>query len=89
MTVETLGEAWRLGWRVRIRCAWGKHDGMKTIRACVFTAELDMQTLVCTRGRDFPLSWLQVRLRCPKCGSRRVVVMFEPPTTAYPQRTGT
>jgi DNA-directed RNA polymerase subunit RPC12/RpoP len=79
VTIETLGEAWRLGWRVRVRCAWGKHDGMKTIRACIFKAELDMETLVCTRGRDFPLSWLQERLRCPRCGSRRVAVMFEPP----------
>jgi hypothetical protein len=31
------------------------------------------------RARDFPLSRLQSRLRCPQCRSRRVVVMFEPP----------
>jgi len=28
-------------------------------RECVYRAELDMETLVWTRGRAFPLSWLQ------------------------------
>jgi hypothetical protein len=37
------------------RCAWGKREGMKHIRECVYAAELDLQTLVWTRGRDFPL----------------------------------
>jgi hypothetical protein len=59
MAVETLGEALSYGWRVRARCAYGKHDGMKSIRACVYSAELDMETLVWTRGRAFPLAWLQ------------------------------
>jgi len=27
---------------------------------------------VWTRGRDFPLSLLEIRLRCPRCGARRV-----------------
>jgi hypothetical protein len=34
---------------------------------------LDLETLVCT----FPLSRLESR--CPRCGNRRMVVMFEPP----------
>jgi DNA-directed RNA polymerase subunit RPC12/RpoP len=80
MSIATLGEAFDAGWRVTVRCAWGKRDGMKTIRECLYKAELDMETLVCTRGRDFPLSWLQERLRCPRCGSRRMVVMYEPPS---------
>ena len=79
MAVETLGEAWNLGWRVHIRCAWGKRDGLKSIRECLFSAELDLQTLVCTRGRDFPLARLAERLRCPRCGSRRVAVLYDPP----------
>jgi DNA-directed RNA polymerase subunit RPC12/RpoP len=41
-----------------------------------------METLVCTRGRAFPLSSLESRLRCPRCGNRRMVVMFEPPLRA-------
>ena len=67
MAVETLGEAHSYGWRLTARCAAGKQDGMKRHRECVFTAELDMETLVWIRGRAFPLSWLQSRLRCPQC----------------------
>ena len=47
---------------------------------CEQTVELDMRTLVWTRGEAFPLEMLQSRLKCPRCGSRRVQVIFEPPT---------
>ncbi len=40
-----------------------------------------MQTLVCTRGRDFPVAQIAARLRCPRCGCRRVAVMFGPPSS--------
>ena len=56
MAVESIGEAYSLGWRVMVRCAHGPRDGMKQIRECVHGAELDLQTLVWTRGRDFPLA---------------------------------
>ena len=75
MAVETIGEAHSYGWRVvRARCAWGPRDGMKRKRECIYSAELDMETLVWTRGRAFPLAWLQECLRCPQCGSRRVTL---------------
>ncbi len=80
--VATIGEAWDAGWRVRVRCAWGKRDGMKSVRECVASAELDMATLVWTRGRDMPLAAMADRLRCPRCGSRRVRVFFDPPGSA-------
>jgi hypothetical protein len=35
---------------------------------------------VCARGPNFPLSRLESWLRRPACGSRRVTVVFEPPT---------
>jgi len=81
MAVETLGEAYALGWRVIVRCAHGREDGAraKSSRACINRKALDMETLVWTRGRAFPLSRLESRLRCPRCGSRNVVVLFEPP----------
>jgi hypothetical protein len=82
MAVETLGEARAYGWRIIARCAAGKQDGMHRHRECVYRAELDMETLVWTRGRAFPLAWLQTRLRCPLCGSREVVLMFSPPSSA-------
>jgi hypothetical protein len=68
MAVETLGEAWRLGWKLTARCAFGNRDGMKSIRECIYRAPLDMQTLVWTRGPNFPLSRLESRLMCPECG---------------------
>jgi hypothetical protein len=59
----------------------GRVDGpsAKSSRECTYRCELDMESLVWTRGRDFPLSRLEIRLRCPRCGSRRVRVFFEPP----------
>jgi hypothetical protein len=79
MAVETLGEAFGLGWRVTMRCAWGPREGMKQKRECNYRLDLDMETLVCTRGRDFPLGGLESRLRCLRCGSRRVAVLFHVP----------
>ena len=86
MTVETLGEAYRLGWRIRVRCAWGKREGLKSIRECTESTELDLETLVWTRGADFPLSGLGSRLKCPRCGSRRVVLLFDLPSEPARQR---
>jgi len=73
VAIETLGEALSRGWRVTARCAHGRRDGMKSIKECVYRAELDMETLVWTRGRSFPLSRLETRLLCPMCASRRAV----------------
>jgi hypothetical protein len=58
------------------------HDRMKSTRECVFRCELDMETLVCTRGRAFPLARLAERLRCPRCGSRQVSVVYDAPSGA-------
>ncbi len=80
MGVETIGEAFSLGWRV-VPVARGAAR-----RECTYRRELDLETLVCTRGRAFPLSSLETRLRCPRCGNRRMVVMFEPPTGAATMR---
>jgi hypothetical protein len=82
MAIETLGEAWNLGWRVHMRCAAGKVSGMKRIPECRYLAELDIETLVCTRGRAFPIGLLANRLRCPRCGSRKVTLLYDPPAGA-------
>lgn len=37
-----------------VRCARGPRDGVKRVRECVFGGDLDLLTLVCTRGRDPP-----------------------------------
>lgn len=77
--VETLGQACAYGWRITVRCAHGPRDGMKRIRECVHSYELDMQTLLWTRGPNFPVSRLESMLMCTSCGSRRVRLLFEVP----------
>lgn len=84
MAVETLGEAYRAGWRITARCAWGKRDAMKSIRECHESRELDLPTLIWTRGDQFPIDLLASRLKCPRCSSRRVNVLFQVP--GQPQR---
>ena len=79
MAVETLGDAWNFSWTLHMRCLDEGREGLKHKRRCDFRTELHLQTLVCTRGRDFPLARLAERLRCPRCGCRRVAVMFGPP----------
>src|ERR1700755_2277068 len=79
MVVETLGVAFAAGSGIPARCAWGKREGMKSKRECHYTRELDLETLVWTRGPNFPLSSLDGRLMCPRCKSRRVAVLFQPP----------
>jgi len=59
---------------------------MKTRRECVYRYELDLETLVWTRGPNFPISRLESRLMCPRCGSRRVVLVFSTPPGALALR---
>lgn len=75
--VETLGDAWRAGWRLIARCAFGRRDGLRHIRECRCAYQLDLPTLVWTRGSGFPLRDLEERLMCPECRSRRVRVICE------------
>ena len=77
MMIETLGEAYDAGWRIHARCAQGKRMGMKSIPECLERDELDLKTLMWTRGEMFPLERLESRLKCPCCWSRRVAVRFE------------
>lgn len=82
MAVETLGDAWSYGWRITMRCLDDGRKGLKHKRRCDYRVTLDLQTLVCTRGRAFPMARLAERLRCPRCGCREVAVMFSAPPQA-------
>ncbi|WP_190233722.1 hypothetical protein [Rhizobium sp. R339] len=75
---ETIGEAMDAGWEIRARCAWGRREGLKSVRECPWRHSLDVVTLVATRGREFPLARLSERMRCPVCGSRRVAIAYLP-----------
>ena len=59
MEVETLGIARSLGWKVHMRCANGYRQETRSMRRCVYRKQLDLETLVCTRGPNFPLSRLE------------------------------
>jgi len=82
MEVETLGVARSLSWRVHMRCNGGYREYTRSMRKCVYRKQLDLETLVATRGPNFPLSRLESRLMCPSCGNRSVTVVFEPPSNA-------
>jgi hypothetical protein len=79
MTVETLGEAWKLGWRCTAHCLWfGPSKGTERLTPwCGTKVELEMTTLVWTRGVLFPLARLSEVLKCPRCSERKLRVMFE------------
>jgi hypothetical protein len=81
-SVESLGQAWRAGWRITAHCLWygqPKRRSDRRIPWCDTVTELDLKTLVWTRGERFPLSELASRLKCPKCGFRNVRVLFNVP----------
>ncbi len=70
---------------------WGKRDGMKSVRACIYSYDLDLSTLVWTRGAPFPLCDLASRLKCPRCGSWWVALVFhmpKEPQAVKARRTG-
>jgi len=58
MSVETLKDALSAGWRVHAKCLGGKVDNGKSTAKCVNQRELDLETLVWTRG-DIPISLLR------------------------------
>ena len=80
--VETLGDAVTAGWRVHARCLHGVVEHTRSMAKCHHQAELSLETLAWTRGRNMPLSSLRERMMCPRCGNRRVNLIFEPPSVA-------
>lgn len=80
--VETLLEAYLGGWKIRARCLGTHKHTPKSTVDCGRGIELDIATLMWTRGGPFPLAALQGRLRCPWCGSYRLILSFDPPATA-------
>ena len=82
MQIETLGDAYTYGARLWMACAYGPYtkSHYQRGRECQFRADLDLLTLLCTRGRAFPMARLAERLRCPRCGSRVVRVAWTFPS---------
>jgi hypothetical protein len=82
MPVETLKDALSAGWRVHAQCIDGRVANDRSVAQCRYRAELDLESVVWTRGRSFPVSKLSERMMCPRCGNRRVTLIFEPPRVA-------
>ena len=40
--IETIGEALDTSWKLRVVCAWGKRDAMKSVRECVESYDVDL-----------------------------------------------
>jgi hypothetical protein len=58
MQIETLHDLSNGGARLYARCAWGRREGLKSVRACIGNVELDGACMLWTRGRDFPIAML-------------------------------
>jgi hypothetical protein len=84
--IETLGDAYDYGWKLTIRCAFGKRSGMRSVPECKLSVDIDLDTLIWTRGRQFPLDSLGRYFKCPRCGSRQVRVLWNVPPGAVPVR---
>jgi hypothetical protein len=78
MPIETLGDAMTAGWRVHAKCIDGRVDQTHSTRKCHYMRELNIETLVWTRGRKMPISDLKDRMMCPQCGGRRISIIFDP-----------
>lgn len=83
MSVRTLGDAWRYGWTARAVCQF-MSEGKRTERrniSCRTVYDLDLQSIIWTRGERFPRDQLESRLRCPRCGQMRVQIVWSVPNT--------
>ena len=76
--VETLGDAFDAGWTVGVRCG-RRRAGLKSVRACSSRQTLDLESMLWTHGRAFPVTLLPERLKCPSCGTRHVLVVWIAP----------
>jgi len=63
--IATIGDAYDRGWKLRIYCRFGNRDGVKSIRECKAHVEIDLATLVWTRGREFPVARLDTHMKVP------------------------
>ena len=79
MAIETLGALWEQGWTISARCHAPRKRGMKSGHACNWRCELDVRTLLVTRGAPFPVERLSEMMICPRCRQRQVMLTFLSP----------
>src|ERR1700679_3358681 len=79
---RSLKDALSACWRVSARCLGGRVEYTRSTAKCPYEAGLSLETLV---GRAVPTCrWAALgdRMMCPRCGNRRVNLIFEPPPVA-------
>lgn len=72
---RTLGEAFLEGLQPHVHCLRDGRSPAK-IEPCQYSADLDLESLIWTRGAKFPCWRLRQRLRCPRCGGMAVDVSW-------------
>ncbi len=75
---QTLGAAFLAGLRPHARCLRGKRSGPVKREPCGYSAELDLESLIWTRGARFPCWRLPQFLKCPRCGGTAVSLSWLP-----------
>lgn len=75
---QTLGAAFLSGLQPQAQCRRGKRIGPVKVEPCGYRADLDLETLIWTRGARFPCWRLHHRLKCPRCGGTNVEVLWWP-----------
>ncbi len=84
---ETLKDALQRGMAITAQCAgWSRDDDHRPSQPCRESVRFDVASLVWTRGASFPLERLKERLQCPRCGSRKVIVLYVAPTPGAAKR---
>jgi hypothetical protein len=84
--IETLANARDPGVRITARCACGKRERMKSVSEYKASVRLGLDTLIWRRGAAFPVSMIEGRLKCPRCGSWRIVLLFDFPSQPVSRR---
>jgi hypothetical protein len=69
MDMENLWNVWEAGGRLYARCEKPRREGLKSVRSCGNQYELDVRTMLWTRGRAFPVSMLSSRMRAARNAS--------------------
>ena len=69
---QTLGAAFLAGLQPHARCLRGRRIGPVKVQPCGYDAMLDLESLIWTRGAQFPCWRLYQRLKCPRCGGTSV-----------------
>ena len=69
----TIGDALDAGWEMTLQCD-RRRAGLKSARACTGVQTLHLPSLIATLGPDAELDKLNTLIRCPKCGSKYVLV---------------